>query len=152
MITLDDFIKVEIKIGTVLEAAKIPEGDRLLKLIFDFGPLSVIANEVKQSSSQEIAAGSSNPRNDNIEIIYSPVPEAEKYPGREIRQVMSAIAQAFPDPSVLVGKQIAVITNLQPRKFKGYESQGMIMAAGTPEEGIVFLSPEKPIEPGAKVK
>jgi methionine--tRNA ligase beta chain len=68
MITIDDFKKIEIKIGTVIDAVKIPEGDKLLKLIFDFG--------------------------------------------EEKRQIMSAIAVFYPDPTILIGKQIAVITNL----------------------------------------
>ncbi len=107
MITIDDFAKIEIKIGTVLEVVKVPEGDRLLKLLFDFGD--------------------------------------------EKRQIMSAIAEFYPDPSVLVGKQIAVCVNLEPRTFKGYESQGMIMATGDKDTGITLLVPEKPVEPGAKI-
>ena len=69
-ITLEEFQKVEIKIGTVLEAEKVPEGDRLLKLIVDFGlkELAVIASEAKQSGSEDEIAASSHqggtPRND----------------------------------------------------------------------------------------
>ena len=126
MITLDDFLKIEIKIGTILEATKIPEGDKLLKLIIDFGDL----NDVGE-----------------IEILTE---IKEKYPNRHIRQVMSAIAEFYPDPSVLVGKQIPVITNLEPRKFRGYESQGMIMATDD-EKGIVLLMPERKVKSGIKL-
>lgn len=126
MITLDDFIKIEIKIGTILEATKIPEGDKLLKLIIDFGDL----NDVGE-----------------IEILAE---IKEKYPNRHVRQVMSAISEFYPDPSVLVGKQIPVITNLEPRKFRGYESQGMIMA-GHDESGLILLTPERKINPGVKL-
>ncbi len=126
MITLDDFVKIEIKIGTILEATKIPEGDKLLKLIIDFGDLN--------------DAG-------EIEILTE---IKEKYPNRHIRQVMSAIAEFYPDPSVLVGKQIPVITNLEPRKFRGYESQGMIMATDD-EKGIVLLMPERHVKSGIKL-
>jgi len=67
-----------------------------------------------------------------------------------VRQIMSAIAPFIPDPSVLVGKQIAVVTNLEPRKFKGYISQGMIMATDD-ENGIVLITPERKVEPGSKI-
>jgi len=148
MIDIEDFGKVEIRIGTILEATKVPDADRLLQLIFDFGPMpAVVASEVKQSSSEEEIASSQAPRNDNIERL----PELlEKYPDRDVRQIMSAIAPFVPDPSTLVGKQIAVCTNLEPRKFRGYISQGMIMATDN-EEGVVFLVPEKKVQPGAKI-
>lgn len=149
-ITIDDFGKVEIRIGTILEATKVPDADRLLQLIFDFGPMpSVIANEVKQSSSEEeIASLSTTPRNGDTELL----PElAEKYPGRDVRQIMSAIAPFVPDPSILVGKQIAVCTNLEPRKFRGYVSQGMIMATGDDGETLSFMVPEKKVKEGSKI-
>lgn len=158
-INIDDFSKVEIRIGTVLEATKVPDADRLIQLIFDFGssyaeasegkPETVIANEVKQSSSNEIASSPSVSRND---AGFTRLPElAEKYPGREVRQIMSAIAPFIPDPSTLVGKQIAVCTNLEPRKFRGYVSQGMILALGDETTGLSLLIPEKPVEPGARL-
>ncbi len=133
MIAIEDFNKVEIKIGTVMEAEKVPDADRLIKLIFDFGP-------AEQNSSEE-------GKTESIAIL----PElAEKYPGKHVRQIMSAIAPFFEDPSVLVGRQIAVITNLEPRKFRGYESQGMIMATDD-ENGIVLLTPERKVDSGAKI-
>lgn len=106
-ITIDDFSKVEIKIGTVKSAEKVPEADKLIKLIFDFGD--------------------------------------------EERQIMSAIAPFYPNPEELVGKQIAVCVNLEPRKFRGYESQGMIMATDTEDGQISLLVPEKKVLPGAKI-
>lgn len=130
-INIDDFSKVDIRIGTILEAVKVPDADKLIKLIFDFG-------------HQEIPDG-------NMIEEIAILPElAEKYPGKHVRQVMSAIASFYPDPSVLVGKQIAVITNLEPRKFRGYVSQGMIMATDD-DQGIVLLTPEKPVKPGSKI-
>lgn len=146
MITIDDFGKVEMRIGTVLEASKVPDADRLIKLIFDFGPMpEENLNEV-QDGNDEIAS-SQAPRSDEIERL----PELlEKYPGRDVRQIMSAIAPYIPDPAVLVGKQISVVTNLEPRKFRGYLSQGMIMATDD-EEGIVFLGPARPTNPGSKI-
>jgi tRNA-binding EMAP/Myf-like protein len=64
---------------------------------------------------------------------------------------MSAIAEFFPDPSVLVGKEMPILTNLEPRTFRGYESQGMIIATdlnGRP----ILLRPEEEVPPGSPVK
>ncbi len=147
MITIDEFLKVEIRIGTVLEATKVPEADRLIQLIFDFGELeSVILSETKDLDS------SATPQNDKNNDGINRLPElVEKYPGRDVRQIMSAIAPFYPDASELVGKQIAVCVNLEPRKFKGYESQGMIMATDTEDGLISLLIPEKKVKPGAKI-
>lgn len=68
--------------------------------------------------------------------------------GVEERQIIAGIAEIFPDPTILVGKEMPVIVNLEPRKFKGHESQGMLLAVeadGTP----VLLHPEKEVPPGS---
>lgn len=151
-ITIDDFGKVEIKVGTVLEATKVPDADRLIQLIFDFGPMpTVIASEAKQSNTNEGITASVSEEAHNDGDFTSIVEVVEKYPGRDVRQVMSAIAPFFPDPSVLVGKQICVVTNLEPRKFRGYESQGMILAVDKPEGGIVLIGPESKVPAGTKL-
>lgn len=70
--------------------------------------------------------------------------------GGEERQIMSAIAEYYPDPSVLVGKMIPILTNLEPRTFRGHLSQGMIIAAdldGYP----ILLHPEKEIPAGSMI-
>ncbi|HEX7042881.1 MAG TPA: hypothetical protein VF189_06530 [Patescibacteria group bacterium] len=128
-INIDDFSRVEIRIGTVLEANIVPDADRLIQLIFDFGPLT-------------------EENHDDVEHL----PELlEKYPDRDARQIMSAIRPFIPDPSILVGKQIAVCVNLEPRTFRGYVSQGMILATGEDAETLSFLVPEKKVEPGSKI-
>ena len=106
-INFEDFKKVEIKIGTIRAAEKIPEGDKLLKLVVDFGA--------------------------------------------ETRQIMSGIAEFFPDPAVLVGRQAPFVTNLEPRVLRGHESQGMILATDG-ERGIVLLNPSEEVPPGSPVK
>lgn len=71
--------------------------------------------------------------------------------GHEERQIMSAITEFFPNPEILVGKEMPILTNLEPRVFRGYESQGMIISAeadGRP----VLLHPEMEIPPGSLVK
>lgn len=146
-INIDEFSKVEIKIGTLLEATKVPDADRLLRLVFDFGPLPTLTPTPTESGSTLSQEENEDKENENIERL----PELlEKYPGRDVKQIMSAIAPYIPDPSSLVGKQIAVCTNLEPRKFRGYMSQGMIMATDN-EEGVVFMTPEKKVAPGAKI-
>ncbi len=69
--------------------------------------------------------------------------------GNERRQLVAGVAEYY-DPKDLVGKQIVVVANLQPRKFMGIESQGMLLAAvvdGRP----VFLSPEEKVPPGTPI-
>ena len=55
------------------------------------------------------------------------------------------------DDRVLIGKQVAVIDNLEPAVIRGVESQGMLLAAQD-ETGIVILSPERKVREGSKVK
>jgi tRNA-binding EMAP/Myf-like protein len=64
---------------------------------------------------------------------------------------MAGMAEFFPDPSVLIGKELPILINIEARSFRGYESQGMIIAAdvnGKP----VFLTPEEEIPAGSIVK
>ncbi len=107
-INFADFEKVDIRVGTIVSAEKIPETDKLVKLMVDF---------------------------------------AEAAP----RQIISGIAMYFPDPAVLVGKQTTFVVNLEPRKIKGYESNGMLFALG---EGETFslLVPENKVTNGVSTR
>lgn len=73
----------------------------------------------------------------------------------KFRQIVSGIHQYYPDYTKLVGKQVLYIVNLEPRKIKGYESNGMLIAVDDPtnesgEEGKpVFLIPETEVDSGA---
>ena len=70
--------------------------------------------------------------------------------GLEKRQMIAGIAQFF-EPDHLIGKEIPVLLNLEPRSFKGIESQGMILAIdvnGKP----VLLHPEKEVPPGSVIR
>ena len=71
--------------------------------------------------------------------------------GDEQRQIVSGIAQ-FYNSQDLVGKQCPFVVNLEPRKFKGVESQGMIMAADPGDNTAVLLHPDKEIPAGSKVR
>lgn len=71
--------------------------------------------------------------------------------GGEERQVIAGIAEVFPDPSVLVGKEMPIVVNLEPRILRGLESQGMILAASA-DGRPVLLSPEGDVPPGSPVR
>ncbi len=45
------------------------------------------------------------------------------------RQIVSGVAEYYPDPSKLIGKKVAIVANLKPRKLRGYLSQGMILSS-----------------------
>ncbi len=107
MITFEDFAKLEIRIGKVIAAEKIPDADKLVKLIFDFG--------------------------------------------NEERQIIAGIAEFFENPSVLIGKQMPVLMNLEPKKFKSYESQGMILAVDV-DGRPVLLFPDEKVPAGSIVR
>jgi len=69
----------------------------------------------------------------------------------EMRQIVAGIGKAY-SPEDLIGKNIVVVTNLQPAKLMGVESNGMLLAA-TGSDGVpVVLMPEKDVEAGAKIK
>lgn len=67
------------------------------------------------------------------------------------RQIISGIAQSF-EPEELVGKTLPFVINLEYRKFRGEESQGMLMATGGGSaDTVVLLEPTGEVEPGADV-
>ena len=105
MITIDDFRKVELRVGTVRSAEPHPNADRLIVLRVDLG--------------------------------------------EEERQICAGIRNHYA-PEDLVGKQIVVVANLETAKLRGLESQGMLLAAS--DDGrVIVLSPEKPVQPGARI-
>jgi tRNA-binding protein len=106
-ISIDDLMKIEVSIGTVLSAEKVEGSEKLLKCSIDFGE-------------------ESGPR-----------------------QILSGIQKYVPEPETLVGKQLAYVTNLAPRKIMGMESNGMLFAVGEGET-FAFLSPSSPVPPGTK--
>ena len=96
-----------------------------------------------------------------IEIKVATIKHAEPHPnadrllvlkidlGSEERQLVAGIKEHYIAED-LIGRQIVVVTNLEPAKLRGVESQGMLLAA-TDNDRIVILNPEKPVSPGAKV-
>jgi methionyl-tRNA synthetase len=107
-ISIDDFAKVEMRVGEVLSAEPIPGAKKLLKLMVDIGS--------------------------------------------EVRQVCAGIAEYY-RPEQLAGMKVIVVTNLQPRKLRGVESNGMIVAASVGEDGKPVLATfNEDVPKGARLK
>lgn len=104
-ITIDEFSKIEVQVGTVRSAERVPETDKLFRLTVDFGE-------------------ESGPR-----------------------QIVSGIAAYVSEPETLVGRQLAFVTNLEPRTIRGLESNGMLFAVGS-DETFAFLTPDRDVPPG----
>ena len=89
-------------------------------------------------------------------IKCEPVPKAKKLLvsqikiGAETRQIVSGIAKYY-KPEEMVGKKVAVITNLKPCKLCGVESQGMILAAGDDEGNLSVVTVDKDIVAGSEI-
>ena len=67
------------------------------------------------------------------------------------RTILSGIAQSYPDPSVLIGKQVLYIANFPPRKMMGIESQGMILSAVDADGKLVVTTTSREVKNGAQV-
>lgn len=104
-ISIVEFGKIEVKVGTVRSAERVPETDKLFRLTVDFGE--------------------------------------EGGP----RQIVSGIATYVAEPESLVGRQLAFVTNLEPRTIRGLESDGMLFAVGA-GESFAFLTPDREVPPG----
>lgn len=131
MITYDDFKKIDVRVGKILSVEDVPDTDKLLKLSVDFGPKAVAALDPENLS---VEGG---------EIQPAPVEE------RDIRQIVSGIKLKVGDPQSLVGMKTTFVVNLEPRMIKGFESNGMLFAAGG-DEHFSFLVPQKDIPEGSK--
>lgn len=141
MITYDEFKKVEIRAGKILSAEKIPDTDKLLKLLVDFGETKDLIPSMLHPDSGI-----------DGKVQEIPIPEVTIAPTKipAPRQIVSGISTHFPDPSILVGKTCMFVTNLEPRKIKGHESNGMLFAVSTPEGGFSLLEPNGTIPVGTR--
>lgn len=83
------------------------------------------------------------------------VPETDKLVklrvtiGTEERTIVAGIGKHY-DPALLVGKQIVIVANLQPRRLKGITSQGMLLAASAGDE-MALLTPMAVLPAGAEI-
>lgn len=67
------------------------------------------------------------------------------------RQILSGIAEFYPDPSALIGKKVVIVANLKPRKMRGEISQGMILSAESPEGKLQLIDAPKEMPNGASI-
>src|SRR3989344_1190302 len=68
--------------------------------------------------------------------------EVDEEGNRKLRQIISGLREYYPEYEKLIGKQVLYIVNLEPRKIKGFESNGMLMAVDGVDGKPVFLVPE----------
>ncbi|PVH26006.1 methionine--tRNA ligase [Sphingobacterium corticibacter] len=106
-ISFDDFVKLDVRVGTILEAEKVAKTKKLLKLKIDTG--------IDQ------------------------------------RTVVSGIAEFF-KPEDIVGKQVSILVNLEPREIKGIMSQGMILMAEDADGRLDFVQPRTTIQAGSTIR
>jgi methionyl-tRNA synthetase len=106
-ITIDDFVKVELRVAQILVAERIPKADKLLRLEVDLG--------------------------------------------YEKRQILAGIAQYY-EPEKLIGRKIVIVANLAPRKMRGLESNGMLLAASLPDGAPVLAGFLEEVPLGARLK
>jgi methionyl-tRNA synthetase len=106
-ISIDDFTKVELRVGQVKVAEKVKGADKLLRLEVDIGT--------------------------------------------EVRQLVAGIAEAYA-PESLVGRKVVIVANLVPRKLRGLESNGMIVAASLEGGKPVLASFLEDVPVGARLK
>ncbi len=65
------------------------------------------------------------------------------------KQIISSIYEYY-KPEEMIGKQLVIINNLEPAKFMGLESQGMLLAVED-DKGVSLLTPDREVERGSKV-
>lgn len=105
-IVYDDFAKMDIRVGTILAAERVPKTDKLMKLTVNVGI--------------------------------------------DTRTIVSGIAEHF-TPEECVGRQVCVLVNLQPRKLKNIESNGMILMAEGADGKLQFVAPDEKIKEGCAI-
>jgi methionyl-tRNA synthetase len=71
--------------------------------------------------------------------------------GVDKRTVVSGIAEYY-KPEDIIGKQVSILINLEPRKIKGIESQGMILMAEDADGTLQFISPTNEIKNGSEIR
>jgi len=121
MIQYEDFQKLDLRIAKILEAERVEDSEKLLRLQVNVG---------------------SEPSTDSTGS-----PQAASRQGQ--LQIIAGIGKAY-KPEDLIGREIVIIANLELRMIMGLESHGMLLAAGE-EDGPVLLQPDKDTTPGAKI-
>jgi methionine--tRNA ligase beta chain len=104
-VTINDFQRLDIRVGRVISAEPIKRSEKLLLLKIDIGS--------------------------------------------ELRQIIAGIAQYY-KPEELVGKEVVVLANLQPRTIMGFVSQGMLLAAVEDDKPVLII-PDREVRVGSRV-
>ena len=90
-------------------------------------------------------------------LVAERIPKADKLLrlevdlGYEKRQILAGIAQ-FYEPEKLIGRKIVIVANLAPRKMRGLESNGMLLAASLPDGAPVLAGFLEDVPLGARLK
>lgn len=92
------------------------------------------------------------PETDKLLCFQIDFGEVDEEGNRKLRQIVSGLHEYYPDFEKLVGKQLLYIINLEPRKIKGFESNGMLMAVDGVDGKPVFIVPEVEVEVGSRVR
>ena len=71
--------------------------------------------------------------------------------GIDTRTVVSGIAEYY-EPGDVIGRQVSILVNLEPKPLKGIESQGMILMAEDADGKLVFVTPDQPVKPGSEIR
>jgi len=129
-VSYDEFKKMDMRVGTIRKVSPVPDTDKLLKCMIDFGETEEVTGEDVEDLGGE------------VEKIIKP----------KLRQIVSGIREFYPEYEKLVGKQVLYIVNLEPRMIKGIESQGMLMAVDGVNGAPVFMTPEVEVNPGTKIR
>ncbi len=106
-IGIEDFAKVELRVGQIESAERVPKADKLLMLKVNIGD--------------------------------------------EVRQIVAGIATAY-EADKLIGRKVIVVTNLAPRKLRGVESNGMIVAASGPDGSPILAGFLEDVPVGSRLK
>jgi len=86
-----------------------------------------------------------------LDIRIGTIKTAEKVEGADRLLIVSGIAEHYSDAEELVGKQVPVVMNLEPRTIRGVESQGMILYA-VGEDFLTTVEPGKEVPAGTPVQ
>lgn len=122
MISFDEFKKLDLRVGKIVKAEQIGGTDKLLRLEVDIGT---------DPSTPSTGSGQASS-------------------GRDTRQIVAGIAGHYA-PEALVGREIVIVANLEPRVIRGIKSQGMLLAASCDAEPVL-LAPDREVPPGSIVK
>jgi len=150
---------------------EINKPDLLFEKIEDEEITRQIDKLLATKKANEVAGAKTTPGKDSItfddfsriDIRTATILEAEKVPkttkllklkidtGLDVRTIVSGIAEYY-EPEAIIGKQISIVANLEPRKIKGIKSQGMILMAEDKDGKLVMVSPSDKVSNGSMIK